>query len=238
MAIQVLVQAGHVAPREPGFEGGTGTVREQEFVLLVRRHLLRHLQRDDRFEGIAAPGDIPNGIKVDAAIFLHGDGSSNPEATGISFGYPDYEVNKKLADLIWDEFRKIPGHPPHHADNYTADLHGYYGFRLVDTPGPEVLVEHGFLTNPDEQKWMFDHVPELARAEYVALCRFFGFAPRFATRLYRIELWVGNKKVAASRYVRKPNLPKRFDKFSSRVAARVKYEVLRGHRPMFRRRRK
>ena len=30
-------------------------------------------------------------------------------------------------------------------DNGTKDENHYYGFRLVDTPGPEALIEHGFL---------------------------------------------------------------------------------------------
>jgi hypothetical protein len=51
----------------------------------------------------------------------------------------------------------------------------YYGFRHIDTPGPEVLVEHGFVTNPDERKWLQLHVGDLAQAEYNALRRFYGF---------------------------------------------------------------
>lgn len=182
---RVLVQAGHVAPREPGFESGTGTVREQEWTTAIRDALVHLLKADGRFEAIPVPGDIPNGIKVDAAIFEHGDGSANPAATGFSFGYPSFAVNKKLADLIAKEYLKVDGHPPHHMDNYTADLHFYYGFSRVDTAGPEVLVESGFLTNPVEQKWMFGHVDELARAQYVALCKFFGMVPR-GTPLWKV----------------------------------------------------
>ncbi len=58
------------------------------------------------------------------------------------------------------------------------DARKYYGFGLTKTDGPEVLVEHGFLTNPDEQEWIFSHLDELANAEYVALCEFFGFEPK------------------------------------------------------------
>ncbi len=178
MAHRVLVQAGHIAPREPGFEQGTGTVREQELTAAVRRRLVKLLRRDGRFQPVAVPGDIPNGIRVDAAIFLHGDGAENPAASGYSFGFPNFEVNARLARLIGEEFEKIPGHPPHRADNSTGGLSGYYGYRLVDTPGPEVLVEHGFLTNPREQRWIFANLGRLARAEYVALCRFFQLEPR------------------------------------------------------------
>ena len=177
MAIRVLVQAGHVAPREPGFESGTGTVREQELTKAIRRRLVRLLRTDGRFQPVPCPGDIPDGVSVDAAIFLHGDGSSDSASTGYSFGFPVHPVNQKLVRLIDAEFKKIPGHPPHHEDNYTGGLREYYGYRRVPTAGPEVLVEHGFLTNPGEQKWIFKHLGALARAEYSALCRFFDLEP-------------------------------------------------------------
>lgn len=171
--LRVLVQMGHVAPREPGFESGTGTAGEIELVRKIGPKLVNLLQADGRFEAILVPGDIPDGIKVDAAVFLHADGSGNRSASGYSFGFPNYAVNKRLAKLITEEFEKIPGHPPHHADNYTSGERGYYGYKRVDTPGPEVLVEHGFLTNPREREWLVGHVAELALAEYNALRRFF-----------------------------------------------------------------
>jgi N-acetylmuramoyl-L-alanine amidase len=172
--LRVLVQAGHIAPREPGFESGTGTVREQEFTRLIRDKLIAALREDGRFEPIAVPGDIPDGVRVDAALFEHGDGSASKSASGFSFGYPDDPVNKRLADLIASEYLKLPGHPPHHPDNYTPDLRGYYGYRRVISDGPEVLVESGFLTNPSEQAWMFANVDHLAAAQYRALLRYFG----------------------------------------------------------------
>lgn len=171
--IRVVVQAGHVAPREPGFEAGTGTVREQEFTRELRDALCRILDDDGRLEAFPLPGAIPSGLRCDAALFEHGDGSASPRASGFSFGYPDRLVNSRLAGLIASEYLKLPGHPPHHPDNYTPDLRGYYGFRRVETPGPEVLVESGFLTNPAEQAWMFGHLDELAAAQYRALLRYF-----------------------------------------------------------------
>src|SRR5688500_4721678 len=170
---RVLVQAGHVAPREPGFESGTGTTREQEFTHKMATLLVKMLDDDGRFDGIYCPGDIPNGVKVDAAIFEHGDGSASKASSGFCFGFPNYEVNRKLANLIANEYLKLPGHPPRGRDNYTGGLSGYYGYGRVDTKGPEVLVESGFLTNPTEQAWMFANVDEMASAQYRALLAFF-----------------------------------------------------------------
>jgi hypothetical protein len=175
---RVLVQAGHVARREPGFEGGTGTVREQEYTHAVQRRLVALLHADDRFEPIPVPGDIPDGIRVDAALFLHGDGSADKTASGYCFGYPEHAVNRRLAGLLRHELEAIPGCPPHGKDNYTGGLAGYYGYGKVVTEGPEVLHEVGFLTNPAEQKWVFANLGKIAKAHYNALCAYWSFLPK------------------------------------------------------------
>jgi Mannosyl-glycoprotein endo-beta-N-acetylglucosaminidase/N-acetylmuramoyl-L-alanine amidase len=174
---RVLVQAGHLPPLQPGIKG-LGTDGERELVTKIRDQLVALLLRDGRFEAIPMPGRIPEGIQCDAALFLHADGVTDKTAHGCSFGFDErFSVNKHLADLIFEEFAKLPGHPTRRQNNGTADEHHYYGFRLVDTPGPETLVEHGFLTNPTERQWLFGHIKELAHAEYVALCRHFGLPP-------------------------------------------------------------
>jgi hypothetical protein len=178
MAKRILVQAGHMAPRQPGFESGTGAPGEIELVADIRQALCRLLERDDRFDAVPVPGRIPGGLQVDAALFLHADGSGNPAVGGYSLGFPVFDVNRRLAQMIAKEFEKIPGCPDRRPDNNTADMAGYYGYRHVETPGPEVLVEHGFVTNPQEHQWLRRNVDELARAEYTALCRLFGFNPQ------------------------------------------------------------
>lgn len=174
----ILVQAGHLAPRQPGHESQTGTGGEIDLVTRIRDQLVSLLAADGRFTVLAMPGYIPHGIKCDAALFLHADGSVNPATSGYTFGYPaGYAVNKKLADLIDKRFRQIPHPAKRGRDNYTRDLAGYYGFGTVDTPGPEVLVEHGFLTNPQERAWLTTHTHQLANAQYLALLDYFAMTP-------------------------------------------------------------
>ena len=175
---RVLVQAGHLAPREPGFPA-TGTAGEAQFVKAVRDDLVKLLERDGRFDGIPIPGSIDDGIKVDAALFLHADGVTDPTAGGFQFGFPVTEPNKKLVHNLRQGFLGLPGHPKSRRDNSTEDAHQYYGFKRVVSPF-KVLIEHGFLTNPDERRWLNANIANLARAEYEALCRTFAMTPAAA----------------------------------------------------------
>lgn len=176
-----LLQAGHAHPREPGFEAATGTEGEIQLVTDIQRRLVALLRRHDEFRAIPVPGNIPDGIKVDAALFLHADGAANRAARGFSFGYPQNGRSRRLANLIRAEFLRIPGHPPERDDNATADMRGYYGYRRVVSPSM-ALVEHGFMTNPDERAWLTQHVDELAAAHYRALCRLVGVRPKRLAR--------------------------------------------------------
>jgi N-acetylmuramoyl-L-alanine amidase-like protein len=201
MPKRILVQAGHNAPREPGFEGGTGTTREIEFTHAMQTRLVAILKADDRFHPIPQPGDLTD-TPCDAALYFHGDGSSSSSSRGRSFGFPIDPVNKKLAALLEKHLSKIPGAPPDHADNYTGGLREYYGYRRISTKGPEVLIEHGFLTNPTEQKWLFSHLAEQATAEYHALCEFFGIPPKGAVKPARVGFiveWTDKAGVAHRR---------------------------------------
>ena len=53
----------------------------------IQSSLVRLLDGDPRFEAVAVPGQIPPGLDVDAAIFLHADGATSPQARGYCFGY-------------------------------------------------------------------------------------------------------------------------------------------------------
>jgi hypothetical protein len=172
---RILVQAGHKLPLQPGFETQTGAPGEAQLVSDIQQALVGLLQADADFDPIPMPGKLDDRTQCDAALFLHADGVDNPSAHGFCFGFPSFDVNRRLAVLIAEEFEKLPNHPVHRADNPTKDASDYYGFGHTHTPGPEVLVEHGFVTNPTEHAWLKAHVQQLAQAEHTALRRFFGF---------------------------------------------------------------
>jgi hypothetical protein len=174
---RILVQAGHKPPLQPGHETQTGAPGEAQLVANIQQALVSLLEADPNFDPIPMPGRLDDGTQCDAALFLHADGVDNQSAHGFCFGFPSFDVNRRLAGLIADEFEKLPNHPVHRIDNPTKDASEYYGFAHTHTPGPEVLIEHGFVTNPNEHAWLNAHVKQLAQAEHAALRRFFGFAP-------------------------------------------------------------
>lgn len=172
-ARRILIQAGHNRPLEPGFESGTGTAGEAVFVADIQSRLGRLLAADPRLQVTLCPGNIPDGWTGDVFVSLHADGATSTKASGYSFGYPPTSTGSKLlADILSAEYARIPGAPKRRADNYTADMSGYYGWRRTIAPA-QVLVEHGFLTNPAERAWLTAHGNEIARAWQAGILRFF-----------------------------------------------------------------
>jgi hypothetical protein len=195
---RILVQAGHMRPLDPNHSTQTGAAGEAPLVARIQKRLVTMLRRDDRFEPLPMPGLIPRGTKANAAVFLHADGAADPSASGFSFGFPDPAVNKKLANLIATEFARISGHPQRRRDNPTEDAHQYYGFDRVSSAGPETLIEHGFVSNPRERRWLEGHVPQLAHAEYIAICRFFGVTPLHGVAPSSTEALTQNSTILAA----------------------------------------
>lgn len=171
---RVVVQIGHEKPREPGFESGTGAAGELELVRKIGAELVRLLRADPAFTVQAIPGRVPAEVRTGPAPFafvsLHADGATDPRAEGYSFGYPPgSSSSKRLAELIAAGFVAIPHRSGRRPDNYTRSLAGYYGFSRVPGNGPKVVVEHGFVSNPSERKWMHDRATQLAAATWRAL---------------------------------------------------------------------
>jgi hypothetical protein len=184
----VVIQVGHEPPLEPGFEEGTGASRELELVRLIGAALVDRLKRDGRMDVKRIPGKFPPEIrnasfKVDAFIALHGD-AAGPTAQGYTFGFPPTsQSSKRFADLVAAEFARFH-RSTRRRDNLNGNLSRYYGWKQerMPTAAPRILVEHGFLTHGVEREWLFDHVQELADAEFRAIAKLLGLDGRALQR--------------------------------------------------------
>jgi len=155
----VVIQMGHVARRR-GFTGTSGWGHtEQEFVRSVGARLNAALRNSGfKSELIGADDPVP-----DSRVFmaLHQDGSTSSAARGASVGYPDGAGGERIAQL-WKAYYAKAGWPSgFRPDNYTPGLRRYYGFRRSSADA-KFLIEHGFATNQHDQRWMWDHLDEIA----------------------------------------------------------------------------
>lgn len=156
----VVVQMGHV-PRTRGATGTSGhRGTEQQFAIaLAERIRLRVQQLGHRCIVIGADDPVP---ASDAFIALHQDGSVNPSARGASVGYPASRDNERWA-TAWKARYAAAGWPSgFRADNYTAALRNYYGFKRT-TARFRLLMEHGFATNVADCDWMWDNLDRIAQ---------------------------------------------------------------------------
>lgn len=145
----VVIQRGHCFRRE----GATGTTGEQEFVDAVGREAAALLERHGhRAVLLGADEPVP---RADVFLALHCDGSVHATAGGASAGYRD-AAGRDLA-ARWKAAYQRRGWPHgFRGDNYTEALRFYYGTRWAARAGipRAVVVEHGFLTNPSERRFL------------------------------------------------------------------------------------
>jgi N-acetylmuramoyl-L-alanine amidase len=154
--LDVFIQAGHFNhnswDHNTGASGPQGN--EIDWTPIVRdtaaavlsAHGVSVIKSDASIKGSNAK------FHVKLAVFVHFDGSTNPNAGGASVGYND--PSDEPAASAWKELYR--NHYPFgwHSDNYTATLKNYYGYSNTVTSDSEFVIEFGTLSNPVEAKWL------------------------------------------------------------------------------------
>ncbi|MFP4018500.1 MAG: N-acetylmuramoyl-L-alanine amidase [Bacteroidales bacterium] len=128
---------------------------ESSIVLAVARKL-RNLLKDehtiimnrgsDKFISLAERVDLANKSEVDIFVSIHANAAANSQAHGIdTLHYPTSTQGKKLAGIIQNKLiTKI--NATNRGLKSRDDL-----YVLKETDMPSVLVECGFITNPQEE---------------------------------------------------------------------------------------
>ncbi len=152
----VLISAGHEGrpascPRFPKHRCNLGASGEREWtpvVADVATEILRH-------HGVTVarlPADFDGEYRVDAALFIHFDGSDPPCRSGASIGY----AHKRDARAA-TEWRRLYGAEWPFAfrpDNFTENLNEYYAFEQVHARDGSLVVELGEITCSAQRAWL------------------------------------------------------------------------------------
>jgi len=160
----ILIDPGH-GGADPG--AVANGLKEKDLNLEISLKLWRFLWEKGFLVSLTRMSDInkslaqrceqANRLNTGFFISIHCNASVNSEAEGIEvFHFPGSELGKKWAEIILQALsglgRKLRGVKP--ADFYV----------LKHTRCPAVLVECGFLTNPQEAKWLKNSTQQISQA--------------------------------------------------------------------------
>lgn len=147
----LVVQMGH-SGRTTGATGAPGEMAFTEAVGAACARLLN--QGGWSVRPIVA--DPPNSqYRGDAFIAVHADGSNNPDVRGASVGYQN-GIGADLAHGWRDAYVRRGFTGPWHLDNYTENLHYYYGVgTAIGQANPRAcIIECGTITNAADRAQM------------------------------------------------------------------------------------
>lgn len=152
----VFIQAGHF--NHHSWDGNTGATGPQGAEIdwtPVIRNKAAEILNEHGVSVIKSDASIKGShtkFHVALAVFLHFDGTDNPNAGGASVGYND-DSDAPAASAwktLYREFYPFGWH----SDNYTVNLRSYYGYANTVTSDSEFVIEFGTLSNPVEAKWL------------------------------------------------------------------------------------
>ncbi len=159
--VDVLISAGHEGrpascARYPKRACNLGAHGEREWTPVVADEAARVL-REHGVSVAREPADFDGTYDVDAAVFIHFDGSTSPCSSGASIGYHEERFAPVARQWRALYSRYFPyGFEP---DDFTVGLRDYYAFRQVDARDASLVLELGELTCPPQRAWL---APRLA----------------------------------------------------------------------------
>ena len=156
LAFDVLISAGHEGrpascPHFPTHKCNLGAAGERAWTPVVADAAAAVL----RARGLRVarlPADFEGRYQVDAAVFLHFDGSAPPCQSGASIGY--HSTADEAAADQWRELYRRSFPFRFQPDNFTTSLRDYYAFRQVDASDGSLVLELGEITCPAQHAWL------------------------------------------------------------------------------------
>ncbi len=180
----VVIDAGH-GGFDPG-KVGDGDVYEKDINLAIAKKLQSYFEQsgatvimtrtdDNALDGtknddMRARKDTINGAKGDILISIHQNSYETSDVRGAQVFYYSSEESEALATNIQDEFnREI------NASNTKNQTENDTYYLLKETNIPAVIVESGFLSNPEESKLLSteEYQDKVAWSIYVGTINYF-----------------------------------------------------------------
>lgn len=152
----VLISAGHEGrPAScaafPQHKCNLGASGEREWTPVVADAAAAIL-RAHRVSVARLPADFHGKYRVDAALFIHFDGSDPPCRSGASIGYA--HKRDAYAAAAWRTLYSSTWPFAFEPDNFTENLRDYYAFRQVRAPKGSLVIELGEITCPQQRDWL------------------------------------------------------------------------------------
>jgi hypothetical protein len=156
LAYDVLISAGHEGrpascARFPQHHCNLGAHGEREWTPIVADAATAIL----RSHGVTVarlPADFTGSYRVDAAVFIHFDGSEPPCASSASIGYQ--HKRDAAAAAAWRRLYGSYWPFGFQPDNFTVGLRDYYAFKQVDARAASLVLELGEITCPAQHAWL------------------------------------------------------------------------------------
>ena len=156
LAFDVLISAGHEGrpascPHFPEHKCNLGASGERDWTPQVADAATRIL----RLHGVTVarlPADFYGQYDVDAAVFIHFDGSEPACHSGASIGY--HHAQDASAALAWRTLYSRYAPFAFEPDNFTEGLRNYYAFKQVDATDGSLVLELGEITCPTQREWL------------------------------------------------------------------------------------
>ena len=160
---RIFISAGHGGIETGGRDPGSvvGNTSEAQQMILLRDQVVPEL-RSRGFEVLSVPDDLSSSQSIqwinsraraqDVALEIHADAFSNPDVRGATAFYIANNTERKNhAELmLLALIRRLPQLPNRGAKPDTATGIGRISF-CRDTNLPSLLLEVGFLSNPDDR---------------------------------------------------------------------------------------
>lgn len=182
--MRVVIDPGHGAP-DPGARGRIANeadinldvaielskiLSNMGIVAPLTRSGPKRIHRDNRNVDLSSRSGMANRLKADAFISIHCNGAVSPEANGFEiYTTPGQNRSDSLATAIFESWQKTFPSQRKRTDYKDNDPDKEANLKVLrEAYCPAVLVELGFITNPQEERFLIDrhnqHVMALAIA--------------------------------------------------------------------------